>query len=102
MLHGSYNGPDVPLMCAVGVGTSRAVEAGDIAAIEAFYRSRKSLIRIAISGRTHDGSRDDTQREDQPAGGSCFAEYDLHRVAATQYRPLKFCGIDFERMKCPK
>ncbi|HWX91625.1 MAG TPA: GNAT family N-acetyltransferase [Terriglobales bacterium] len=51
----AYSGPDVPLTCAVGVGTSSAVGVTDIAAIEDFYESRKSPVRIAISGRTHDG-----------------------------------------------
>jgi hypothetical protein len=51
----AYSGPDVPLTCAVGVGTSSAVKLKDIAAIESFYESRKSPVRIAISGRTHDG-----------------------------------------------
>jgi hypothetical protein len=51
----AYSGPDVPLTCAIGVGTSNAVEAKDIAAIEAFYNSRKSPVRIAISGRTREG-----------------------------------------------
>ncbi len=50
-----YSGSDVPLTCAIGVGTSGAVKAKDIAAIEAFYESRQSPIRIAISGRTHGG-----------------------------------------------
>ena len=50
-----YSGADVPLTCAIGVGTSGAVETKDIAAIEAFYESRQSPIRIAISGRTHSG-----------------------------------------------
>jgi len=51
----AYSGPDVPLTCAIGVGTASAVDAKDIAAIEDFYDSRKSPVRIAISGRTHDG-----------------------------------------------
>jgi hypothetical protein len=51
----AYSGPDVPLTCAIGVGTSSAVDAKDIAAIEDFYESRKSPVRIAISGRTHFG-----------------------------------------------
>src|SRR4029077_4036170 len=51
----AYSGPDVPLTCVVGVGTSSAVQATDIAAIEDFYESRKSPVRIAISGRTQDG-----------------------------------------------
>jgi hypothetical protein len=51
----AHSGPDVPLTCAVGVGTSSAVQATDIAAIEDFYESRKSPVRIAISGRTQDG-----------------------------------------------
>jgi hypothetical protein len=50
----AYNGSDVPLTCAIGVGTSSAAEATDIEAIEAFYDSRKSPVRITISGRTHD------------------------------------------------
>jgi hypothetical protein len=48
----AHSGPDVPL---TGVGTSSAVQATDIAAIEDFYESRKSPVRIAISGRTQDG-----------------------------------------------
>jgi hypothetical protein len=51
----AYSGSDVPLTCAIGVGTASAIDSKDIAAIEAFYDSRKSPIRIAISGRTHDG-----------------------------------------------
>jgi len=51
----AYSGADVPLTCAIGVGTSGAVDGKDIDAIEAFYASRKSPVRIAISGRTHDG-----------------------------------------------
>src|SRR5580692_11651435 len=48
----AYNGSDVPLTCAIGVGTSNAAETTDI---EAFYSSRKSPVRITISGRTHNG-----------------------------------------------
>ena len=51
----AFSGADVPLTCAIGVGTSGPIDTDDIAAIEAFYDSRKSPIRIAISGRTHDG-----------------------------------------------
>ncbi len=51
----AYNGADVPLTCAVGVGTSNAPDAAEIEAIEAFYSSRKSPVRITISGRTHSG-----------------------------------------------
>jgi hypothetical protein len=51
----AYNGSDVPLTCAIGVGTSNAAETTDIEAIEAFYSSRKSPVRITISGRTHNG-----------------------------------------------
>jgi hypothetical protein len=51
----AYNGSDVPLTCAVGVGTSTAADSTDIEAIEAFYDARKSPVRITISGRTHDG-----------------------------------------------
>jgi hypothetical protein len=51
----AYSGRDVPLTCAIGVGTSGAVDPKDIAAIEAFYESRRSPVRIAISGRTHPG-----------------------------------------------
>jgi len=51
----AYSGPDVPLTCAIGLGTSSAVDTQDIAAIENFYESRKSPVRITISGRTHDG-----------------------------------------------
>jgi hypothetical protein len=51
----AYNGSDVPLTCAIGVGTSSAADTRDIEAIEAFYDSRKSPVRITISGRTHDG-----------------------------------------------
>src|ERR1700680_3993929 len=46
----AYSGRDLPLTCAIGVGTSSAIDSNDIAAIEAFYDSRKSPIRIAISG----------------------------------------------------
>jgi hypothetical protein len=49
----AYNGAEVPLTCAVGVGTSNAPDAAEIEAIEAFYGSRKSPVRITISGRTH-------------------------------------------------
>jgi hypothetical protein len=49
----AYNGADVPLTCAVGVGTSNAPDAAEIEAIEAFYSSRNSPVRITISGRTH-------------------------------------------------
>jgi len=51
----AYSGADVPLTCAIGVGTSSPIDSDDIAAIEAFYDSRTSPVRIAISGRTHDG-----------------------------------------------
>ncbi len=51
----AYNGADVPLTCAIGVGTSGPIDSDDIAAVEAFYDSRNSPVRIAISGRTHDG-----------------------------------------------
>jgi hypothetical protein len=51
----AYNGPDVPLTCAIGVGTSTVADTTDIEAIEAFYSSRKSPVRITISGRTHNG-----------------------------------------------
>jgi hypothetical protein len=51
----AYNGSDVPLTCAIGVGTSTAADTTDIEAIEAFYDSRKSPVRITISGRTHHG-----------------------------------------------
>src|ERR1700722_17202797 len=51
----AYSGSDVPLTCAIGVGTSGPIGSDDIAAIEAFYASRNSPVRIAISGRTHDG-----------------------------------------------
>jgi hypothetical protein len=51
----AYNGADVPLTCAVGVGTSNAPDTAEIEAIEAFYSSRKSPVRITISGRTHGG-----------------------------------------------
>lgn len=51
----AYNGSDVPLTCAIGVGTSTPADTTDIEAIEAFYNSRKSPVRITISGRTHNG-----------------------------------------------
>jgi hypothetical protein len=51
----AFNGSDVPLTCAIGVGTSTAADTPDIEAIEAFYSSRKSPVRITISGRTHNG-----------------------------------------------
>src|SRR5580704_15226589 len=51
----AYSGSDVPLTCAVGVGTSSPVDNKDIAAIETFYDSLNSPVRIAISGRTHRG-----------------------------------------------
>ena len=51
----AYNGSDVPLTCAIGVGTSTVADPTDIEAIEAFYSSRRSPVRIAISGRTHTG-----------------------------------------------
>ena len=51
----AYNGSDVPLTCAVGVGTSTAPDITEIEAIEAFYRARKSPVRITISGRTRGG-----------------------------------------------
>jgi hypothetical protein len=51
----AYNGSDVPLTCAIGVGTSTAADTRDIEAIETFYSSRKSPVRITISGRTHNG-----------------------------------------------
>jgi hypothetical protein len=50
-----FSGPDVPLTRAVGIGTSRRVESDDIIAIEKFYKSRKSPVRIVISERTHPG-----------------------------------------------
>lgn len=51
----AYNGSDVPLTCAIGVGTSTPTETTDIEAIEVFYASRKSPVRITISGRTRSG-----------------------------------------------
>jgi hypothetical protein len=51
----AYSGSDVPLTCAIGVGTSTAVDGNDISAIETFYGSLNSPVRIAISGRTHAG-----------------------------------------------
>ena len=51
----AYSGRDLPLTCAIGVGTSGPVDSKDIAGIEDFYDSRKSPVRIAISGRTHEG-----------------------------------------------
>jgi hypothetical protein len=51
----AYNGSDVPLTCAIGVGTSTPADTTDIEAIEDFYASRKSPVRITISGRTHNG-----------------------------------------------
>src|ERR1700733_3620047 len=51
----AYSGADVPLTCAIGVGTSSPVDSEGIAAIEACYDYRKSPVRIAISGRTRDG-----------------------------------------------
>jgi hypothetical protein len=51
----AYSGSDVPLTCAIGVGTSGPVDSKDIAAIETFYDSLNSPVRIAISGRTHTG-----------------------------------------------
>jgi hypothetical protein len=51
----AYNGSDVPLTCAIGVGTASAADPADVEAIEAFYSSRKSPVRITISGRTHTG-----------------------------------------------
>jgi hypothetical protein len=51
----AYSGSDVPLTCAIGVGTSSPVDSKDIAAIETFYDSLHSPVRIAISGRTHRG-----------------------------------------------
>jgi len=51
----AYNGSDVPLTCAIGVGTSTPTVTADIEAIEAFYASRKSPVRITISGRTRSG-----------------------------------------------
>jgi hypothetical protein len=50
----AYNGSDVPLTCAIGVGTSNAADTTDIEAIEAFYGARKSPVRITISGRTRE------------------------------------------------
>jgi hypothetical protein len=50
----AYNGSDVPLTCAIGVGTSNGADTTDIEAIEAFYSARKSPIRITISGRTRE------------------------------------------------
>src|SRR5262249_33537901 len=49
----AYSGSDVPLTCAIGVGTSAAVDVRDIESIEDFYYSRKSPVRVTISGRTH-------------------------------------------------
>jgi hypothetical protein len=51
----AYSGSNVPLTCAIGVGTSSPVDGDDIAAIETFYDSLNSPVRIAISGRTHVG-----------------------------------------------
>jgi hypothetical protein len=51
----AYSGSDVPLTCAIGVGTSTAAHLTDIEAIEAFFTSRVSPVRITISGRTHTG-----------------------------------------------
>jgi hypothetical protein len=51
----AYSGANVPLTCAIGVGTSSPVDGKDIAAIETFYGSLNSPVRIAISGRTQAG-----------------------------------------------
>jgi hypothetical protein len=51
----AYSGSNVPLTCAIGVGTSSPVDGEDIGAIETFYDSLNSPVRIAISGRTHVG-----------------------------------------------
>ncbi len=49
----AFSGVDVPLTRAVGVGTTGPVSDEDVEAVESFYRSRNSTVRVVISERTH-------------------------------------------------
>jgi len=49
----AFSGADVPLTRAIGVGTSGPVSLHDVDAVEEFYRSRNSPVRVVISERTH-------------------------------------------------
>jgi len=48
----AFSGADVPLTRAIGVGTSGLVGEDEIDAVESFYRSRNSAVRVVISERT--------------------------------------------------
>lgn len=50
----AFSGADVPLTRAVGVGTAGPVTTEEIDAIENFYATRKSPVRIAMSGLSCD------------------------------------------------
>lgn len=48
----AFSGKDVPLTRAIGVGTAGRISEDDVDAVESFYRSRSSPVRIAVSERT--------------------------------------------------
>lgn len=48
----AFSGTDIPLTCAVGVGTDRPASENDLQAVESFFKSRKSPVRLVISERT--------------------------------------------------
>jgi hypothetical protein len=48
----AFSGTDVPLTRAIGVGTAGPVSIDELDAVESFYRSRNSAVRIVVSERT--------------------------------------------------
>jgi hypothetical protein len=54
----AFSGTDVPLTRAIGVGTAGRVSEDDVDAVESFYRSRNSPVRIVVSERTDPRLRD--------------------------------------------
>src|SRR5271165_1137111 len=48
----AFSGADVPLTCAVGVGTAGPVREDELDGVGSFYKSRNSTVRIVISERT--------------------------------------------------
>jgi len=54
----AFSGRDVPLTRAIGVGTAGRIGEDDVDAVESFYRSRNSPVRIVVSERTDPRLRD--------------------------------------------
>src|ERR1022692_3531574 len=48
----AFSGTDVPLTRAIGVGTAGPVSIDELDAVESFYRSRNSAVRIVVSEHT--------------------------------------------------